>query len=237
MNEIIRIPPADILPDLEALLKTQKMDSSHPIRQEIRVQALQALALFGELAEPCALMMRIGRDEFVPIYEGLGRNDSPGPIERVYQQAQDMALFAGTIGSRICEKIAKLFRSNEFVVGNFLDAAASEGTDRISHLLEDRFSSLLSNENRIMSHDKVLAYSPGYCGWHISAQKALFAVLRPEQIGISLRDSFLMEPLKSISGVVVAGPAEIHRFEGVYPFCSVCRSQTCRARALLRAKD
>ncbi len=237
MNEIIRIATADILPDLEALLKTQKMDSSRPIRQEIRVQALQALALFENLAEPRAIMKRIGRDEFEPIYQGLGRNDSPGPIELVYRQARNLALFAGTIGSRICDKIAELFRSNEFVTGNFLDAAASEGTDRISHLLENRFSSLLSNEDRIMPEDKVLAYSPGYCGWHISAQKALFAILRPERIGISLRDSFLMEPLKSISGVLVAGPAEIHRFDGVYPFCSACRSQTCRVRAQFIAKD
>ena len=237
MNEIFRIPTADVLPDLEALLKTQKMDSSRAIRQEIKAQALQALALFDDLAEPRALMMRIGRDEFAPIYQGLGRNDSPGPIERVYQQGRDMALFAATIGSQICVRIAELFRSNEFVKGNFLDAAASEGTDRISHLLENRFSSLLSHEHRIASNDMVLAYSPGYCGWHISAQKALFAALRPEQIGISLRDSFLMEPLKSISGVLVAGPAEIHRFEDVYPFCSTCRSQTCRIRAQLSARD
>lgn len=231
MTEIIRIPTEEIQPDLDALMRIQKMTSPESIRPEIRDQAQQALALFRQLAEPVAVLMPIGRDEFEPVYHGLGKNESPGPIESVYKQAKYLALFAGTVGQRICDKIAELFRLNEFVLGNFLDAAASEGTDRISHRLEARLASCLSGENRITSTDRVLAYSPGYCGWHISAQKRLFAILRPEQIGITLRDSFLMEPLKSISGVLVAGPAEIHRFEGVYPFCSACRSQTCRVRA------
>ena len=29
-----------------------------------------------------------------------------------------------------------------------------------------------------------------------------------------------MEPLKSVSGVLVAGPAGIHRFAPTYPFCA-----------------
>jgi cobalamin-dependent methionine synthase I len=77
---------------------------------------------------------------------------------------------------------------------------------------------------------RLLRYSPGYCGWHVSGQRALFDVLRPEEIGITLRESFLMEPLKSISGVIVGGPAEIHSFENSYPFCADCEDRSCRKR-------
>ena len=63
----------------------------------------------------------------------------------------------------------------------------------------------------------VLRYSPGYCGWHISGQRRLFAHLRPERIGITLHDSYLMEPLKSVSGVLIAGAKEIHAFADTYP--------------------
>ena len=78
--------------------------------------------------------------------------------------------------------------------------------------------------------DRVLSYSPGYCGWHISGQKKLFAFLHPEEIGIRLLDSFLMHPLKSVSGVFVCGPEDIHRFENGFAFCGECRHQTCRER-------
>ncbi|MCK4414710.1 MAG: hypothetical protein KAY32_14345 [Candidatus Eisenbacteria sp.] len=75
-----------------------------------------------------------------------------------------------------------------------------------------------------------LRYSPGYCGWNISGQRALFAALKPERIGITLRPSMLMEPLKSVSGVVVGGRPEIHRFADRYPFCADCRTHGCRER-------
>jgi hypothetical protein len=77
---------------------------------------------------------------------------------------------------------------------------------------------------------RALAYSPGYCGWHVSGQGRLFARLRPEEIGVTLNASFLMQPLKSISGVLVRGPGRIHRFAPDYPFCADCAGQPCRAR-------
>jgi hypothetical protein len=75
-----------------------------------------------------------------------------------------------------------------------------------------------------------LRYSPGYCGWDITGQRQLFQALRPEEIGITLRESCLMEPLKSISGVLVAARPEDHRFDNTYPFCSACTTKTCRSR-------
>jgi hypothetical protein len=75
-----------------------------------------------------------------------------------------------------------------------------------------------------------LRYSPGYCGWHLSGQRALFAALQPEEIGITLRESMLMVPLKSMSGVIVAGLPAIHAFADDYPFCGECRTRGCRER-------
>ncbi|MCK4404551.1 MAG: hypothetical protein KAW02_05615, partial [candidate division Zixibacteria bacterium] len=57
-----------------------------------------------------------------------------------------------------------------------------------------------------------------------------FEFLHPEEIGITLLDSFLMKPLKSMSGVIVVGDREIHNFEDSYPFCRECRSHSCRDR-------
>ena len=78
--------------------------------------------------------------------------------------------------------------------------------------------------------ERTLGYSPGYCGWHIGAQKKLFDRLGPEEIGIRLGESFLMEPIKSVSGVLVAGPAAIHRFRPAFPFCRGCTTHPCRRR-------
>jgi len=75
-----------------------------------------------------------------------------------------------------------------------------------------------------------MRFSPGYCGWNVKGQKQLFEYLHPEEVGITLGESFLMTPLKSISGVLVAGQPDIFEFEDSYPFCKNCSSRTCRER-------
>jgi hypothetical protein len=39
-----------------------------------------------------------------------------------------------------------------------------------------------------------------------------------------------MQPLKSVSGVLIAGPRTIHRFHPAYDFCDRCKARTCRDR-------
>ncbi len=75
-----------------------------------------------------------------------------------------------------------------------------------------------------------MRYSPGYCGWHVSGQMALFDYLGPDAVGITLTESFLMHPLKSVSGVIVAGQPDIHRFVHDFPFCAACTGKECRER-------
>jgi hypothetical protein len=68
----------------------------------------------------------------------------------------------------------------------------------------------------------------------VTGQRALFAFIGAEAIGVTLNESCLMDPLKSVSGVLAAGPADIHRFAPVYAFCADCRTKACvgRIRAL-----
>lgn len=47
--------------------------------------------------------------------------------------------------------------------------------------------------------------SPGYCGWPLPSQRDIFRLLGGELCGIALTPSCLMQPLKSISGIVGIG--------------------------------
>jgi len=227
MKTVRHIRISDIIPDRDTILKAQGIAPGARVKSEIVAAADDAVELLSRLAHPIAIVSDISKDDFAPIFEGMGRNDNPSPIEDIYRRADRLMLFAATVGNDVCDKITELFAANEFVIGNALDRAASESTDRISNVLERSFEFAVSTPD---SDTIVFAYSPGYCGWHISTQKILFDVLRPEEIGITLRDSFLMEPLKSISGVLVAGHKEIHLIDNSYPFCADCENEPCRAR-------
>jgi hypothetical protein len=109
-----------------------------------------------------------------------------------------------------------------------LDSAASAAADRLTTLLGSHVAA--TTDDARDDEGRTLAYSPGYCGWHVSGQRALFAFLGPEEIGVTIRGSGLMEPLKSVSGVLVTGPRKIHRFAPGFPFCADCREKPCRER-------
>ncbi len=194
----------------------------------------RALELFHSCSEPLGVSEPIRLDEFAGIFAGQGRNAPATPLAGVFPRAERLHLFAFTLGARISGEIQRLFASDDFALGSVLDAVASLAADQAGRIAEAWVESRDAGQKK-GARLKALLYSPGYCGWHISGQEKLFARLRPERIGISLNASFLMSPLKSISGVLVAGPAAIHRFSEVYPFCGQCKSPTCRERGMARS--
>ena len=52
----------------------------------------------------------------------------------------------------------------------------------------------------------------------------------PADLGISLSESCLMHPIKSVSGVLVAAPIEAHDFSPSFPCCAECTTMSCERR-------
>ncbi len=194
----------------------------------------RALEMFSEFSEPLGMSEAISPDEFAGVYSGQGRNVPETPLQKIFPRADRLHLFAFTLGERISGEIKRLFASDDFALGAVLDAVASLAADQAGRVAEEWGESQAAGQ-KDGALPRAFLYSPGYCGWHISGQEKLFARLRPEKIGISLNASFLMNPLKSISGVLVAGPAAIHQFSELYPFCAYCKSPTCRERGMARS--
>jgi hypothetical protein len=191
----------------------------------------RALALFRSLAAPLAVAKPVTAAEFAPVFAGRGDNDPLAPLAGIFPRAGRLQLFAFTLGEALGAEIARLF-AGDFALAAVLDAVASQAAENAARMAERRAESLPGPGHDGGGPWRCFLYSPGYCGWHVSGQEALFAALRPETIGIRLNASFLMTPLKSVSGVLVAGPAAIHRLEASYPFCVRCSSPACRERAL-----
>jgi hypothetical protein len=230
MREVVTIEVRDILPDQRSILKSQGIPSHAGPGQRVQALLAEAQALLRELAMPVGLWAGISREEFAEVYRGEGRNAPENPLLEIYPRAERLALFAVTLGEEVSARIANLFRTRDFALASLLDSAASESAERAADALEAHYARTLETRGLNAPATALLRYSPGYCGWDVSGQGALFAALKPGQIGIALRESFLMDPLKSISGVLIAGPAEIHAFADSYPFCDACRERGCRQR-------
>jgi hypothetical protein len=231
MRDIVEIGASDATPEVGRIMETQGIPAAERLSQEARLLVGRSLEIFLEVARPVGLLSDISAAEFEAVYEGEGLNDEKTPVETIARKADDLGLFVATIGGGVSTEIDQLFKSGEFALGSMLDSAASAGVDRMAELLESLFFDRLLRRGRVASSTRVLRYSPGYCGWHVSGQKRIFDFLHPDEIGVSLLSSFLMKPLKSISGAIIAGDRAIHQIEANYPCCQECRLHSCRERA------
>jgi hypothetical protein len=230
MSEILTFGPYDVAPEADAVFEHQGIPNGEAVPARIKRLLDNAVAAFARSATPKGLLKAVTRAEFGDIFRGEGRNEPRTPVGDIYEAADHLALFVVTIGSDISEEIDACFKSGDPALGCMLDSVASAAADRTADRVEGVFTYRLEVAGRLLPKSAVLRYSPGYCGWHISGQRKLFEFLRPDRIGVSLRESLLMEPLKSISGVIIAGRRQIHEFPNTYPFCDQCEDQGCRAR-------
>jgi hypothetical protein len=86
----------------------------------------------------------------------------------------------------------------------------------------------LSKQVGLLNLKTTNSYSPGYCGWHVSEQHKLFELLPQNFCGVTLCESSLMLPIKSVSSVVGIGEDVVRREYG----CAICKKKDCYKRRL-----
>jgi len=228
MNGITNFELEDARPGREEVLSAQGLPELGDLPKRLRDLLEDAFAEYDTLAEPRAIAGELSRADLEAVLDGFDGPVGETVIGQIYPRASAFALYVATLGTPLADRIREMFATNDLGRGWMLDGVASSGADRLSYLLSARFEEKLGRNGH--SAPRVLPYSPGYCGWTVRGQKKLFARLGPEQIGVTLNDSCLMTPIKSVSGVLVCGPGEIHRFRPDFDFCEDCKTQACGAR-------
>jgi hypothetical protein len=228
MKQIVQISIDQIKPDPTGVFQSQGIPPGTSPPERVKELYNSAEKLFFELAVPIGFMAGISIEKFARVYTGNGENEPDTPLEHIFPRADHLALFAFTLGPGISREIQRQFESKGLSLGYMLDSVASYCTDKAAEAAQVIFYNQLVSKGQAHETTRVLLYSPGYCGWHVSGQKKLFEYLEPGEIGIHLNESCLMIPLKSISGVLVSGKAGIHQFVNNYPFCAHCQTHNCR---------
>lgn len=230
IRTIVNFSLSDIAPIKEDIFAAEGMKPGSTPSPRVHALYDEAVGLFYRLARPVAVMAGISSLEFASIYRGDGKNTQEIPLSQIFPQAGALCLLVLTLGQALVQEIERLMMNGDLARGYMLDSTASFCTDQGAKAAERYFLNYLQQEGRAGESTRVLLYSPGYCGWHISGQARLFDYLDPGEIGIKLTDTYLMTPLKSVSGVLVAGHKSIHTFKNTFPICRDCRGQTCRQR-------
>jgi cobalamin-dependent methionine synthase I len=102
----------------------------------------------------------------------------------------------------------------------------------IAEAAGDQIESFLKKEVAPEGEKITNRYSPGYCNWNVADQHKLFSLLGNSPCGVTLTESALMHPVKSISGVIGIGPTVKYRDYQ----CTLCLSENCVYRRVRENK-
>ncbi|CAK7030797.1 vitamin B12 dependent-methionine synthase activation domain-containing protein [Bacteroides fragilis] len=130
------------------------------------------------------------------------------------------AIFAATAGLEFQSYYDEMKRQDDMLSLFILDTMGSCIVEKAGDLMEQHLGEIIS------PHQHTARFSPGYCGWTLNEQQNIFHILGRHPCNIALADSFLMYPLKSISGVIGIGDQVNERKYG----CDICNLKTCYKR-------
>lgn len=133
-------------------------------------------------------------------------------------QAERVFAFVATCGR---ELDALPLPAGDLLAHYWLDAIKAESLHAAIHHLH----TTLENRYALAKTGSMSPGSGDISVWAIEQQKQLFSLLedQPEQIGVSLTESFLMVPNKTVSGIYFPTEKAIRT-------CQVCKRENCPSR-------
>ncbi|HEX2920709.1 MAG TPA: vitamin B12 dependent-methionine synthase activation domain-containing protein [Bacteroidales bacterium] len=135
------------------------------------------------------------------------------------KKSESFIFFLCTAGPLIGERSSAALRDKDPLKGYVLDIAGTEIVERAADLMQDFLSKAM-----LVSGLKITnRYSPGYCGWDVAEQLKLFSFFEENFCGVKLTPSALMQPVKSVSGIIGAG---VNVKRASYK-CRLCDMRNC----------
>lgn len=181
-----------------------------------------------ELAAPVLsyTIKKIERIEKGAVHLQEGTTFTSPILAKVLEHCEEMICFIVTIGSALEMEAARLNDYNRLTEAYILDRLGSLTAEHTINAFHDNMNRRYRNKG----YGVTLRFSPGYCDWLITEQQKLFLLVDTEAIGVTLTESCLMHPRKSISGVFGLFPVATDDTTSPYNPCVQCRKRGCHAR-------
>jgi len=183
---------------------------------EIREELLP----LGDIRAEYRVFQRIilSREEKTLQVEGVTFNVKP-IIYRQIKEAEEAALFICTAGPVIGEMSRNSMKSGDLLKGYVYDVIGSEVVEAAADMMQEGLRKSMAALGKEITN----RFSPGYCGWDVAEQHYLFSFFKDNFCGITLTESALMNPVKSVSGLIGIGE---HVKYAPYQ-CHLCDDKNC----------
>jgi hypothetical protein len=143
-------------------------------------------------------------------------------IQRMLRHSVNYIFFLATAGPGPELLARSLMDQGNYLEAYVVDLAASALVDLTADQLQEEVKTRMQSRGMMITN----RYSPGYCDWSVEEQQKLFSLFPEECCGISLSESSLMNPIKSISGIIGAGTGVKYQDH----ICAICSMTDCHFR-------
>lgn len=155
---------------------------------------------------------------------------SPGKIVVTQlKEATQLAVFVCTAGVGISNFSKQIAAEGDEMLAYALDVVGSVTVDKAAGKLQEK----ILEEVAVQDLKITDPFSPGYCNWSVAEQHELFSLLPSGICGISLSDSSLMHPIKSVSGITGIG----NNCKQMGYQCNWCTDRDCFVGKIKRRKN
>jgi hypothetical protein len=198
MMEDLRLRPPRI--DAALILRLHKYRRPERVAPRLRAVAAQMAALAETLVEPRGWLRRLGVRDVDPqgrvvLDDGVAFHSRA--LAHRLAGASEAVLLVLTIGAALERRAQALVREEHLVEGLLLDTA---GWVALDALLRD-VRQLLAADARRRGYRLTARMAPGFAGWPLEEQRALFAAFPEGALTVRLTESCVMRPSKSVSGL------------------------------------
>lgn len=131
-----------------------------------------------------------------------GRRIGNGPVTTVMGGAEQVAIGVCTIGPRLPERVREHKDGGDALRSMLLDQLGTLAVAQLSQLFYQQL-----REDASCQGWQISTYlSPGESEWSVRDQAVIFDLVDAAQIGVSLTETMLMKPIKSVSLMAGIGP-------------------------------
>lgn len=146
----------------------------------------------------CGRILDISKIDDSGIYTKEGLELKSRSLGSVFSGSRNILAIGATAGASISRAISSDSRKDNLSRGVVLDAAASEITDASLNWIVNYFSLSLRREKKRIGK---LRFSAGYGDFPLSNQKIIYNVLKMGKIGVTINESFMLVPEKSVTAL------------------------------------
>lgn len=149
-------------------------------------------------------------------------------IVKMLKGASYFVFFIATAGPGPENLSRGLMEEGHYLEGYIADLIASGLVEATAQYIHDHLKERMASQGLRITN----RYSPGYCGWKVDEQQKLFDLFPSGSCGITLSESSLMSPIKSVSCILGAGPDVGFRDYT----CELCSMKDCSFRKTRHTK-